>query len=440
MSAPAASGSRGLKHAFKALSHRDFAYFWSGAALSNIGTWMQRITVPFVLYSLTGSAAWIGLGTFLEFLPMMAMNSVGGVLADRIDRRRLLIGTQVGQLVLGVGLWALWVSGNGRPGLIVAVVAGAGVVAGIQTPVWQSFVPQLVPRERLLNAITLNSTQTNIARVLGPALGGLVLAAWGAGAAFLVNGLSYLFVVGALLLVRAGQPVASRSTGRMAGEFGEAIRYTRRHTGLALAVGVVGLAGLLGAPIVQLMPVFAEKVYGVGETAYGVLTAAMGVGAVVGAVVLGAYGDDIRRSRLAVGGVLLFGVTALVLAISTAYWEGILALCVMGGGYIVIASSLNTSVQVMVAEEMRGRVVAIYMMAFLGGFPLGALLLGRLTDLLGPQTTTAIAGGVLTAVALALAARRSLTGSLDVDSLDDSTSPAPAKAMVAPVVRAYPRG
>lgn len=415
-SGPVDSGTatgRGLRHAFRALRHRDFALFWSGALASNVGTWMQQVTVPFVLFNLTGSAAWIGLAAFLQFFPMMAMNSVGGVLADRFSRKRILLVTQMCQMGVALGLFAIWQTHNARPGLLVAVVSVGGVIAGIQSPAWQSFVPQLVPRESLLNAVTLNSAQFNGSRAIGPALAGLVLAGWGPGAAFLANACSYLFVLAALAGVRSRPPALERARGTVRGEMGDGFRYVRAHRGIGLAIALVAVAGILGAPVVQFTPVFAEEVFRVGEAAYGLLTAAFGTGAVIGAVVLGAYADDVRRSRLAVAGLAAFGLGAFALGVSPDYAEGLAALLAMGAAYIVIASSLNTSIQLLVREEMRGRTMAFFMMAFAGGFPFGALIQGRVADAVGVQATVAGAGGLLIGVAFWLVTRSDLIAALD---------------------------
>jgi MFS family permease len=422
MSRPSSSDTgapdRGLKHAFRALRHRDFALFWSGALVSNVGTWMQNVTVPFVLYALTDSVAWLGLAAFLQFTPMMMMGALGGVLADRFPRKRILLATQAGQMIVALGLWVLWISERATPGSIVALMVVAGVIAGIQLSAWQSFVPQLVPRESLLNAVTLNSAQFNASRGIGPALAGVVLAVSGPGGAFLINGLSYLFVIGALLAIRSAGPVLERSERRMAGQFRDGVAYVRRHTGLGLAIVMVAFAGVLGAPIVQFTPVFARDVFEVGEAAYGFLAASLGLGAVIGAVLLGGYGDGIRRSRLSTGGLLAYGAAATLMAAAPTYAVGVGALLLMGVAYIVLASALNTSVQLLVAEEFRGRAMALYLMAFTGGYPIGALVQGRIADAVGVQATVAGAGLTLVVVAAVLLSRRDLIGTLDNDEQD----------------------
>lgn len=428
------SSPRGLRHAFRALRYRDFALFWSGALVSNVGNWMQQATVPFVLFQMTGSAAWIGLAAFLQFLPMMAMNAVGGVLADRFDRKRMLLATQMGLMALTFLLFVLWETDQARPGVLVAVVAVMGLVAGIQQPTWHSFVPLLVPRERLLNAVALNSAQFNGARAVGPAVAGVVLAAWGPGAAFLVNGLSFLFVIAALAGVRATQAAPEGRSGGFRGDFGAAVRYVRGHAAISLAISLVALTSLIGAPIVQFTAVFARDVFRVGEVAYGILVAAFGAGAVAGAVVVGAYGEHVRRSRLAVSGVLALGLGALGLGGAPGYGFGLAAVTVMGAASLVVVSALSTSIQLAVRDDMRGRVMAVFMMSFTGAFPLGALLQGRLADTFGVESTVAGAGVLLVGVAAVLLARPHVMLPLDDAQASDAGAGSPATAAAEPAV------
>ena len=207
-----APSERGLRHAVVAFHNRNFSLFWSGALISNIGTWMQNLTVPFaLLYVMKTSSVWVGIATVSQFLPGVILGPVAGYIADHFDRRRVLLLSQVIQLLLALLLWAVWQSGLRSPLGFIAIVSLNGVVFGVTMATWQAFVTQLVPREELLNAITLNSAQFNGSRAFGPALAGLVLARWGPGAAFLANALSFVAVVVALLLVR--RPAIDRQAG-----------------------------------------------------------------------------------------------------------------------------------------------------------------------------------------------------------------------------------
>lgn len=422
-----APAPRGMRHAFRALRYPDFAKFWSGALVSNVGNWMHQTTVLYVLFHMTGSAAWVGLAAFCQFFPMMAMNAVGGVLADRVDRKRILLATQTALMVIAFSYFALWEAGEIRPGVLIALVALGGVVAGIQQPTWHSFVPQLVPRTHLLNAVALNSAQFNAARAVGPAIAGVVLVASGPGAAFLVNALTFVFVLFALASVRATQPVADRQGGGFRGEFGAAIEYARGHAAISLGVALVAVTSLLGAPVVQFTPVFARE-FGVDELGYGLLGAAFGAGAVSGLLVVGGYGEHIPRSRLAVLGMLGLGAGAVALAVAPVYAVGLIALTVMGAAALVVVSALSTSIQLAVREEMRGRVMALFMMAFTGGFPLGALVQGRLADAFGVEPTVGVAGGVLVLVAGWLWTRPARMRTLDGGAAQAAGTTTPAVA------------
>lgn len=406
-------GSR-FRHAVRALRHRDFALFWCGALVSNAGTWMQNVTVPFVLLLVTDSPAWVGFGAFAQFVPAVALGPVGGRLADRFRRKRVVVATQLGAMAVALALWIAWRDGTASPELTVALVALLGVTIGLGLPSWQSFVPELVPRDDLLNAVTLNSAQFNASRAIGPTIGGAVLATLGPAAAFLGNALSYLAVLGALALIHAGKTRATPASNvEGSGTFREGFGYLRRHTGLVLAVSMIAVVVFLGNPVIPLAAVFARDVFDVGPLAYGVMTASLGVGAVGTAVWIGAYGDAFARSRLAVTGVAVYGSGVLLMALAPVYIVSLPAMAALGAGYLTIASSLNTSIQLQVADRFRGRVLAMYGMAITGAFPIGALLQGAIADAVGVRWTVAPAGAAVVGFSMWLMARPRLVSSLD---------------------------
>lgn len=415
--------ARGLRHAFRALRHRDFALFWSGAFVSSIGMWMQNVTVPFLLHEATGSAAWVGLGAFAQFAPVMVTSPLGGSLADRHSRRRILVLNQIALLVLALGLWLSVRGGEIRPGVLVALVGLSGMVTGLGIPAWQSYVAELVPRESLLNAVTLNSAQFNASRAIGFMLGGLALYSVGPGLAFFANALSYLAVLGALGAIRA-RPERDPSPTEVAAEvpaevtgpatFRLGLAYVRGHPGLQLAVITVGVVMFLGGPVIQLAPVFARDAFGVDSRAYGFLTAALGIGATACSVVLGAYGDGFRRSRLVIAAVVTYGVAVVGMALTPNYAGGLAAMGGIGVAYLAVASVLNTSIQLAVDDRFRGRVLALYVMVFTGAYPLGSLVQGLATDHFGVRAVVGVAGAGLLGYAALLAARPSAVGVLDV--------------------------
>ena len=416
--------SRGLRHAFRALRHRDFALFWSGALISSIGMWMQGVTIPFVIHEVTGSATWVGLSAFAQFAPVMVMSPLGGALADRHARRTILVWNQAALLVLALALWLSVQGGVVRPGLMVILVGLSGVVAGLGIPAWQSFVTELVPRESLLNAVTLNTAQFNVSRAIGFMLGGFALYSVGPGLSFLVNGLSYAAVLAALATIRP-RPAPSSAfiadvqipelAGPVAGPatFRLGLAYVRRHPGLQLAVLTCGIVWFLGGPVIQLAPVFARDTFGVDERAYGFLAAALGIGATAGSVIISAYGDGIRRSRLVVNAIAVYGLAVLGMALTPSYAGGLAAMAAIGLGYLAVASALMTSIQLAVDDRFRGRVLALYVMVFTGAYPLGSLVQGIATDRFGVRVVVGTAGAIMLGYAALLASRPAVVAAFD---------------------------
>ena len=427
------TSGRGLRHAFRALRHRNFALFWCGAFVSSTGMWMQNVTVPFLLHEATGSAGWVGFGAFAQFAPAMVMSPLGGSLADRHPRRTILLWSQALSMGLAFALWLAVRGGEIRPALIVGLVGITGVVTGLAIPAWQSFVAELVPRDVLLNAVTLNSAQFNASRAVGFMLGGFALYSAGPGFSFFANGVSFLAVIGVLVAIRprhlarqGAAGVAVTADGVVVSDppgvetapatFRLGLAYVREHPGLQLAVITVGIVMFLGGPVIQLAPVFARDTFGVDERAYGFLAAALGVGATAGSVVIGAYGDGIRRSRMVTGSIAVYGVAVLGMALTPTYAGGLAAMACIGVAYLAVASVLNTSIQLAVDDRFRGRVLALYVMVFTGAYPLGSLLQGLATDRFGVRAVVSVAGAGLLAYAAVLALRPATVGTLDTSA------------------------
>ena len=413
--------TQGLRHAARAFRHRDFTVFWLGALASNTGSWVQNLAVPYVLYQVTESAFWVGLSTFTQFLPVMLLGPLAGSVADRFDRRRVLLVTQTLMALGALALWAAWAGGLRSPIAILAIVAVSGVFAGINIPSWQSFVNDLVPRKDLLSAVTLNSLQFNAARALGPGIAGVLLASLGASWAFFLNGVSFLFVLGALLLVRTRQAARSSAlSGGFLRQFRRAMAYTRRQPGILVGIVVAVLVGGLGNPVFQFTVVFAAEVYEVGPIGLSLLNVSLGLGAVLAAPLVSGWDAVLNRAALVRYGLLAYGMAIVAFAAAPVYLVGVLALVVVGGGFLVVISATNTSVQVIVADHMRGRVMALRIMAFTGAYPVGALVQGSLSDVIGPRVTVAGAGGVLVLAGVWLWARPAVLHRLD-DPHDESS-------------------
>jgi MFS family permease len=427
----AASGPAGRRSALSSLRHRDFRLFWLGALVSNIGTWMQAITVPYVIFQLTHSGAWVGLAAFVGLFPGVLLGPVAGALADRVARRPLLLASQIAQAGLALALWAVWEAGVRSPGALITIVAANGFVFGGTIPAWQAFVASLVPREDLLNAVTLNSGQFNAARAIGPAIGGLTLGAFGPSWAFLLNALSFVAVIAALTAMTARHPaVAPRGEGEggLLSAFGEGVRYTWRHPGILLAIGLVGVVSFVASPMFQLLPIVAKRVFAVGPGWYGLLTGAFGAGAVVGAVVVSVIGGRRRRSQTILAAVVVFAVGLLGLGAAPVYALAVGAVLVMGVGFLASVAVLNTTVQLLVAERLRGRVLAVWATVLTGLLPLGALLQGWLSDAIGIRIVAVLDGLILLATVGVMALRPGLARLLD----DHTHRSLPVMALVAP--------
>lgn len=404
MSAPrspaALPAKPGLRDALTAFRYRNFSLFWTGALLSNTGTWVQNVTVPFVIYQITGNVAVVGVTSFLQFLPIVLMGPIGGALADRYHRRSVIIVTQAVQAGLALALWFAWVTDHHSITVIIVLVALSGIVTGINIPSWQSFVSELVPREVLLNAVTLNSTQFNAARAFGPAIGGLVLATLGVPWAFLINAVSFLAVIGALLLIHVPRlpKVARQDRPGVLREFWSSLGYSRARPGiLACLIAVLALGGL-GSPMIQLFPAFAHQVFDVGDLSYGLLGASLGLGSILAAPLIAGPGSGLARSRLVEIAMVGYGAAIVAFGLAPVYPLAIVALLVAGAGYLAIASTLNTTIQLQVDEVMRGKVIAVYIMFLTAALPIGSLIQGVLAQLVGPQAAVAVFGVLFLAV------------------------------------------
>jgi len=395
-----------------ALRHRNFALFWTGALLSSTGTWVQNVTVPYVVFQLTSSVTWVGFAAFAQLLPMSLASLVGGWLADRVPRRTMLLATQTASATVAMALWVVWATGRASVLSVVGLVAVAGMVGGLTIPAWQAFVSQLVPRELLLNAVTLNSAQFNAARAFGPALGGLVLARLGVGWAFLLNAVSFAAVVVALLFITVAPLVRSGVAEGVWRSLVSSARYVAGHRGISTCVLAVAALGLLASPVNSLLVVFADQVFGVGRLAYGFMGAALGVGAVAAAPLVAGRGTRVSRRRLAGGAMVVHGGGLVAFALAPVYWVALLCLMVAGAAYLAVAATLNTSLQLQVEEHRRAKVLALYVTVLTIALPIGALVQGAVASVVGVRATVAVAAALFVAVTVVLA-RSGRLASLD---------------------------
>jgi MFS family permease len=388
------------------MQHRNYRLFFFGQLVSLIGTWMQSVAQSWLVYRLTGSAVLLGTVGFASQIPVFLLSPLGGVMADRRDRRRVLLATQAVSMLLALTLALLTLSGRIQVWQVLVLAALLGVANGFDIPARQAFVVELVGRQDLVNAIALNSSMFNGARIVGPALAGVVVAAVGEGWCFFANGVSYVAVLASLAALRLpARPVPAATRASPVAQILEGWRFVARTAPIRALLLLLGLVSLTGMPYAVLMPVMAEDVLHAGASGLGLLMGASGTGALAGALVLA------RRTSLAglgtwvASAALAFGVALIAFSLSRHFWLSVALLLPVGFAMLLQMSSSNTLIQSMVPDELRGRVMSAYSMMFMGMAPLGALLAGTLAETVGAPATIAIGGVVCIAGALVFRSR-----------------------------------
>jgi MFS family permease len=384
-----------------ALTYRDFRVLWCGAFLSTIGTWMQKVAQNWLVLTITGSSAFfLGLDSFLGELPILLLTVVGGVFADRHDRRQLLLASQYVQMTAAFTLAALVYWNVVHIWHVLALSVVTGLAQAFGGPAYQSLLPSLVSKDHVPNAIAFNSIQFNLARVIGPLFAGAALAAFGMVACFGLNGFSFLAVIAAILSlhVRHIPPAAPK---RMREEFRSGFEYVRSHPAL-LGLAVLGFAGtFLGNPLLTFLPLFAQNVLHGDVTQYTHLMSSAGAGAVAGALVVAWRGRFPHMGRTVLLIQIVFGALMVLFALTRYFWLNVALLFAAGACMVMVFATLSSLVQLNAPNEMRGRVMSLYMVAFRGGMPLGSLAGGWLATLTNASTVLTINGLLLSIVAAA---------------------------------------
>jgi MFS family permease len=378
----------------RAFRHRNYRLFFSGQLISLTGTWMQMVAESWLVYRLTGSSALLGVTAFASQIPVFLFATVGGTVADRVPRHRIIVTTQILSMIGPLMLATLTLTGHVRVWHVFALAAGLGVVNAFDIPARQSFMVELVGREDLLNAIALNSSMVNGARVVGPAVAGLLVAAVGEGWCFLLNGLSYVAVIAGLLMMEVParqRPPRGRSAWRDTIEGFRFVAKTAPIRALLLLLGAISFAGM---PYSVLMPVFAAEILHGGAKGLGVLMGASGIGALGGALSLASRSGVRGLGRWVGISAGAFGVALIAFSMSRTFWLSAVLLIPVGASVMVQMASSNTLIQAMVPDALRGRVMAVYSMMFMGMAPFGALWSGWTAERIGAPLTVAIGGGV----------------------------------------------
>lgn len=389
-----------MRSTFAALWVRNYRLFAGGSLVSNTGTWMQRVAQDWLVLTLTGSAGALGLTTGLQFLPIVLFSPLAGVVADRYAKRRVLVVAQVGMGLTAAMLGLLAITGLVQTWHIYVLAFLFGTAAAFDTPARQAFVNEMVPRDRLQNAVSLNSVSFNLGRLLGPATAGVLIAWMGSGAGatgwvIMVNAASYVAVIASLLRMRTSELVPAPRLGRGPGQLRDGIRYVRGRPDIMLVMAVVFFAGTFGLNFQMTTALMATEVYGKGAGQYGLLGSILAIGSITGSLLATRRAEP--RQRLVVVAAVAFGAAVTMAGVMPSYLTFALFLPVCGIAAMTMMTAANTFVQLACDAHMRGRVMALYIAIFMGGTPIGAPALGWLAEHFGARWTL-IGGGALTMI------------------------------------------
>ncbi len=388
---------RRIPAALRSLEHRNFQLFFAGQLISLVGTWMQTVAQSWLVYRLTGSALLLGTVAFASQIPAFVLGPAGGIVADRWNRHRVVIGTQTASMILAFILAGLTLAGVVRVWEIFVLSALLGLVNAFDIPARQSFIVEMVGKDYLMNAIALNSSMFNGARVVGPAVAGILVASIGEGWCFFVNAVSYIAVIIGLLMMKIVPRVVERHARSPLEDMIEGFRFVAHTRPVRALLLLMGLVSLVGIPYTVLMPIFADQILHGGARELGILMGATGVGALAGALTLAARTGLRGLARAVAISAAIFGATLVVFAYSRWFWFSVAVLIPVGFFMMLQMAATNTLIQSMVPDRLRGRVMAVYAMMLTGMAPMGALFAGAVAHTLGSPLTVAIGGVVCAA-------------------------------------------
>jgi MFS family permease len=392
-----------MSSTFASLKYVNYRLWFAGALVANIGTWMQRVAQDWLVLTVLSddSGLAVGITTALQFLPTLLLSAWAGVLADRVNRRKLLVLTQGGMGVLAFGLGALVLSGHAQLWHVYLFALGLGAVAALDQPVRQTFVAELVPPGRLSNAVGLNSTSFNAARLIGPGLAGLLIAAVGTGWVFVINGVSFAATIVALLLMRSSElrpmPIAPRAKGQIR----EGIRYVRGRSDILVIMVVICVVSTFGLNFQMTSALMARAEFGKGAGEYGILGSVLAIGSLAGALL--AARRERPRVRLVIGAAFAFGVATGVQALMPTYLSYAIACIPVGLASLTMMTAANTTIQMSTDPAVRGRVMSLYMIVMLGATPVGSPIVGWIGETFGARWSIGI-GSITALLVSALAA------------------------------------
>ena len=385
--------SGNLKNIFRSLKYRNFRLFFGGQSISLIGTWIQRIALPWLVYDISHSVVLLGIVGFAGQIPTFLLASYAGVIADRHNRYYILIATQILAMLQALTLATLVFLGIIQIWHILLLSVVLGLINAFDSPTRQSFMIEMVEKkEDLGNAIALNSTMVNGARLLGPSIAGVLISITGEATCFLINGVSYLVVIYSLLKMKVKPKVRAPKSSKIITELKEGFRYTFGFKPIKYIILLLALVSLMGMPYSVLMPVFAkETLHGDAHT-FGFLMGASGLGAVSGALYLASRKNASGLEKLIPVSAAVFGLGLVLLALSRVFWLATVVMIITGLGMMLVMASSNTVIQTVIDDNKRGRVMSFFFMAFMGTAPFGSLLAGALAKIIGTPATLAIGG------------------------------------------------
>jgi MFS family permease len=384
----------------RAFRHRNFRLFFSGQLISLTGTWMQAIAQSWLVYSLTGSSLLLGAVGFAGQIPVFLFAFLGGAVADRYKRHFVVIATQTAAMILAFVLAALTLLGVVQIWHVFLLATLVGVVNAFDMPARQAFVVEMVGKQDLMNAIALNSSMFNSARIMGPAIAGILVAGIGEGWCFFANGVSYVAVIIGLLMMKIQPRVRPAHSGSALSQIVEGFHYVRRSEPIRALLLLLGIASAVGMPYAILMPIFADKILHGGARGLGILMGTSGVGALIGALFLAGRPNVWGLGRLTGYSCASFGISLILFAFSRSLWLSALFLMPVGFSMMVQLGSVNTLIQHMVPDQLRGRVMAFHSMMFMGMAPFGSFIAGLIAERLGAPVTVAL--GAIGCVAAAV--------------------------------------
>jgi len=390
-----------LPSTFSALRHRNFRLWFIGQTLSMVGTWMQSVAQGWLVFQLTGSEFALGVISFIGTLPTLFLMLPAGALADRIPRRQVLLVTQTAMMLFAFILAALAATHTLQVWHIGVLAACLGVANSFDAPARQALAVEMVEdRADLMNAIALNATIFNLARVVGPAIGGVTLAAVGAAWCFALNGLSFMAVLVALLMMKLPAMHREVRTDALTLQIAEGLKYVWQTPVVRTATALVAVSSLFGFSYAVLLPAYAVDVLHVGETGLGALNTAIGIGALVGSLIVASMSRFSRKGLVLTAGSIIFPAVLILFAFSRSLWISLATLSVIGVAFVSQNAMGNTLIQIIVPDSLRGRVMAVYTLMFFGTAPFGALQAGAIAQAFGPAAGVAVGAGIALAFAL----------------------------------------